>query len=123
MRPIFTILFAAFMTYGVTAPAAEQDTDALMQQLTQEQRNEYQKQLEQADGDQERNEIKTRYRELAREQTRDASAPGVDCGNRGSGKGGQPGDPCMAGKSGEMKKQYGAGVPAGDKNRPQKSGK
>ena len=122
MRTLLSVLLITLTTSAAGALAADPDTDPLLRQLNEQQRLEYQNQLNQASGDQERKEIQARYRELVREQARDAS-PGVDCGNRGAGKGGQPGDPCVAGKSGGMKKGNGSGVPAGDKNRPQKSGR
>ena len=123
MRKLFLSVFSVYAVSSAYFVVAEPDEDARMNQLSQQQQQEYQRQLNQAAGDQERNEIKERYREMSHEQQMDAARPGVDCGNRGSGKGGQPGNPCVEGKAGAMKKGDGRGVPAGDKNRPQKSGR
>lgn len=123
MRKFMFFFLAASLLTSVGVLADTPDTDPIATQLNKQQQREYQKQLNQAVGDQERAEVTERYRESARQQSASDNAQGADCGNRGNDKARQSGSPCRNGKSAVEGKGKGAGVPAGNKNKPQKSGK
>lgn len=101
-------------------PLAGQDTARQASEYQQE----YERRLYEAGSEQEREAIREEYRQREQEQVRDSDSA-APCGNRGGAQSKGSGKPCMDGKSGSGQRGYGdgAGVPAGSKNRPQKSGK
>lgn len=127
MKPFNGLLL--LLAFGLANPAfhanAEEPVsgqDAARQ--ASEYQREYERRLSEAGSEQEREAIREEYRQREQEQIResDNTAP---CGNRGDVKSKGSGKPCVEGKSGSGQRGYGdgAGVPAGSKNRPQKSGK
>jgi len=117
------------LAFGLSIPAihanAEDsmpDQGALREDSQYQQ--EYERRLSEAGSEQEREAIREQYRQLEQERIRE-SETAAPCGNRGGAKAKGSGKPCVDGKSGGGQRGYGdgAGVPAGSKNRPQKSGK
>jgi len=96
MRALYLIPAFMLLTASFQSPAQQAGGDqALEQQLTTQERAEYQRRLGQAGDEQERKEINAHYQEMVE-------------GRRQSPGAGKPGHPSAG--------------PAGSKNKPQKSG-
>ena len=127
MKPFNSLLM--LLAFGLASPAFHASAeDPVSGQGAPRQASEYQqayeRRLSEAGSEQEREAIREEYRQREQEQIRD-SDNAAPCGNRGGAKSKGSGKPCVDGKSGSGQRGYGdgAGVPAGSKNRPQKSGK
>ncbi|TXS96184.1 hypothetical protein FV139_01370 [Parahaliea maris] len=116
------MLAVGLVLHGLQAVAEPPSGDSALQGLTAQQREEYQQQWQRAATVEERQEIQSRYRDLARTQSQSGGV-NAPCGNRGTG--GQPGAgmPCTEGKYGQGQRGDGKGIPAGDKNRPKGKGR
>ena len=127
MKPGKNLLLPMAIGLAIFTFDASADDPAPAQGATREAsqyQQEYERRLSEAGSEQEREAIREQYRQLEQERIRE-SETAAPCGNRGDAKAKGSGKPCVDGKSGAGQRGYGDGadVPAGSKNRPQKSGK
>ena len=120
-KTLCSLFILCFMTTGSALADAQPDSDRIRAELNAEQQIEYQRQLNQASGEQERAEVRARQREKIKAQSASGKKQGIDCGSLSGG--GSLGGPCRDGKSVADRPGDGSGVSAGSKNKPKRPGK
>ncbi len=112
MRATYLLPALMLLTVSFHSAAQQPGSDqALQQQLTTQERAEYQSRLGQAGGEQERQEINAQYRKMVEDRARSQGA-----GEAAQPKAGQAGGP---GQGNPAATHSG---PGGSKNKPQKQG-